>query len=390
MKKFKNFLPIEFYFLLIPAVFLFLLSIIYLRSFSINAISVKDFLQTSFGPASPFGTFFLMLFLIVGVFGMLILFFTNFFWIISLCKERKTISQIQEKINWGKIILSLFSIILLLSLVMYSLGLFTSLLFQVASPARTAEFGKVFLSWDKAIFKTDPGVWMINKFSGTFIEKVLLWTYNSIYLMLSLVLLLSFLFNKNAFRRLILSFFVSWIIAFPIWFLFPTLPPDLMFRLNKLNTAGLEEVKAFNNFNPSPLLKQNLKFQEDVHIVNVSQAKRNLPTSTFPSMHAAWGVVIAYAGVVLSPLLGIFLVPWAILNGFGAVYILEHFSVDIFLGFIIAIISIIITETLLRFESKYFEDKFGLLSGFDCLRLIIKRFLDQTGLYEFFKKIKER
>ena len=136
--------------------------------------------------------------------------------------------------------------------------------------------------------------------------------------------------------------------------------------------AKAEETKDFNSFKPSPELKDNLKIEEETHMFDKDPAKRLLPTSTFPSMHAAWGVLIAYAGITLSPWSGIVLVPLAILNGFGAVYILEHFSVDIFFGFFIAFVAIAITEVLLRFDKKYFEDKFGLLSGFDYVKIAYK------------------
>jgi membrane-associated phospholipid phosphatase len=145
-----------------------------------------------------------------------------------------------------------------------------------------------------------------------------------------------------------------------------------MFRQNGLKMAKTEEIKTFNNFNPGIQLKKNLDFQEKVHLINPDPSKRLLPTSTFPSMHAAWGVITAYSAMTISPWLGIVFVPWAILNGIGSVYILEHFAVDIFFGTFIALLSIIITEILLRFENKYFEDKFGLFLGFDYVRIMFK------------------
>ena len=111
-------------------------------------------------------------------------------------------------------------------------------------------------------------------------------------------------------------------------------------------------------------MRENLEFEKEVHIIDTNPNNNILPISTFPSMHAAWGIVIAYAGVILWPPLGIILIPWAIINGIGAVYILEHYSVDIFLGVFIALISIIITELLFNLENKYFEDKFDLLAEF--------------------------
>ena len=371
-KKIRHYLPVEFYFLLVPAIFLFIFSLLWLKSPEINAFGTGAFLKNSFdlGTNSPIALPVISLLLIL-FFGILIALFD----IISSAFTPSSIKDLKidkKQTTNLKHLLSIFFIILLITFVAYSLALLTNLLFKVASPVKTGQFGNTALSWDKSIFSTNPGVWMIDRFGGTFFESVLLWVYNSIFIMLYFVLLLSFLFNKKSFRRLILSFFIAWMIALPLWFLFPTLSPDLMFRLNKLNMANAAETKSFNSFNPSPLLKNNLDFQEQVHIINENPAKRLLPTSTFPSMHAVWGVIIAYAGITLSPWLGLFLIPWAILNGFGAVYILEHFSVDIFFGFFIACVAIVITEMLLHFESKYFEDKFGLLSGFDYVKTAFK------------------
>ena len=274
--------------------------------------------------------------------------------------------------NWRQI-LSFFLIVSSIFFIAYSLMLFTSFLFRTADPVKTADFSKLFLSWDRAIFKTDPGIWLINQFGGTFIENILCWTYINIFEMLSLIFLVTFFLNKKAFRKLILSFFISWIIALPLWFLFPALSPATMFQLNKMNLAGLNEIRAFNNFNPSSRLKEDLAFEEKIYPVDLNPDNRILPISTFPSMHAAWGTIIAYSGIVLCPWLGIILIPLSIINDVSAVYILEHFSSDVFLGVVIALISILITEILLYFENKYFEDKFGLLSGFDYIRSIIKK-----------------
>jgi membrane-associated phospholipid phosphatase len=217
---------------------------------------------------------------------------------------------------------------------------------------------------------------MINKFGGTFLEKIFLWTYDSLFPIISALLIISFLFKKDAFRKFVLSFFISWIIAYPIWFLFPTLSPDLMFRLNSLNMSAPRQTLAFNDFKPSPQFTSALTLYEGEHIINIKPNKeRILPTSTFPSMHAAWGLIVAYAGIIISPWIGLILVPWAILNGISAVYVLEHFSIDIFLGSIVAMVAIIITELLFRFEKRYFEDKFELLSGFDYIKSFFKKFL---------------
>ena len=322
MKKIKKFLPIEFYFIFIPSIFIFLFSFFYLKNLSIDTFGIKTFLGDFFADIALWAIP-LLIILSVLFFGF---FYELFFCLIAVIesfphtKKKRGAGSKLTTTNWRHI-LSIFLIIILFSFATYSFTLFTGLLFKIASPLKTAIFGNIALSWDKAIFKTYPGIWLINKFGGTFLETIFLWTYNSLFPMISLLLVVSFFFNKKAFRKLVLSFFISWIIAFPIWFMFPTLSPDFMFRLNSLNMAGSQQITAFNNFNPTTQLKKSLTSYEREHLIDTNPSERILPTSTFPSMHAAWGVIAAYAGIIISPWIGLILVPWAILNGIGAVYV---------------------------------------------------------------------
>ena len=368
MKKIAKFLPIEFYFLFIPSLLIFLASSFCLKNFSTDTFSIGNFFQTLGASQLNIALIALITILILGVM------FDIFFYFISIRLSpffKKNTGNEYKATNW-KNILSFFLINWLLAFATYSLLLSTLFLFKIADPARTTFFSNINLSWDKAIFNANPGVWLIKIFSGTFIEETLLWVYINIFWVFTFMVLISFFFNRKAFRKFMLSFFISWIIALPLWLLFPALSPDLMFRLDQLHAAGSENYKAFNNFNPSTQLKEKLKHEETVYTVNQDPGNNSLPISTFPSMHAAWGTLIAYSGILICPLLGIILIPLSILNDISAVYILEHFSVDVFLGIIIAIISIIITEILFHFENKYFEDKFGLLSGFGYIQSTLK------------------
>jgi len=376
-KNIKKNLPIEVYFLFIPSVLIFIISLFLLKNPAINVFGIREFIKTSFNIdiTSPISMPIVSL-LIILFFGFIFEQIIGFVFKKLFSKPKNNTEKNKKLIiNW-KYILSIFFIIVLLSFVTYSLALFTSLIFKFASPIKTAQFGRLFLGWDKTIFKTNPGIWLINHLGGTFFEAILMWTYNSIFFIFYVLLLISFFLNKKVFRRLILSFFICWIISLPIWYLCPTMSPDNMFRLDKLSLASATEIKNFNNFQSSAQLDKNLKSYEEQHIVNQNPTDRFLPISTFPSMHAALGIVIVYAGIILCPWLAIILVPWAILNGVGAVYVLEHFSVDIFSGIAVALISITIVEILFIFEGKYFKDEFGLLSGFDYVKSLIKNFSD--------------
>ena len=106
-----------------------------------------------------------------------------------------------------KYFLNISLTVLLLFFTTYSFLLFSTLLFRIANPIKTAYFSKLFLSWDKVIFQTNPGIWMINHFSGTFIETVLLWTYNNVGLILSTSSFILIFFQKNSCQKINLIIF---------------------------------------------------------------------------------------------------------------------------------------------------------------------------------------
>ncbi len=374
MDKFLKNLPVDFYFLLIPSISIFLFSSFFLKKFSVNAFSFGAFYQALI--MSHFGAAIMVLILIVILAIIFDIFGDIIFSFLPLFSKNNNLTY-KKTTNW-KHILSIFLIVSYASFTTYSLLISTDLLFKTANPEKTGLWGNIISSWDRTIFGTNPGIWLINNFSNTFFEKTILWVYGNIFWALTLIFLISFFFSKNAFRKLILSFSISWIIALPFWFFFPAISPDLMFRIDRLEMASPREKLAYNNFTPSIQLKNSLEHEEKVYKVNTKPSERFIPISTFPSMHAAWGTVIAYTGIVLCPWLGIALVPLSILNDFGAVYILEHYSVDIFLGIIIALISIFITEMLMRREKKYFYDKFELFSGFNFVSNVVKNLFSWT------------
>lgn len=385
MKKIKNFLPVEFYFILVPAIVIFFFSFFYFKTLSINGFKLDKILGGLLNVGSTFIIPILIIASLLSIYVISELIFSFAVILENILKIPLENKKQQKAIKW-KGILSAFLIISLIPFIAYSLSLFTGLIFKISSPEKTEKFSRLFSSWDNAIFKTNPGVWLINNFTATPLEGLFLWVYNNIFFVFSFIFLLSFLFKKDAFRRLVISFFISWIIAFPLWIFFPALSPDLMFRINSFNLSDLKEAADFNGLTPSIQLEDNLKIQEEIYKVNLEPKEKSLPISTFPSMHAAWGTITAYGGVMISPWLGTILIPLAIINYIGAVYILQHFSVDILSGIAVALISIIITEMLLHFEKKYFEDRFGFLSGFDYIWSMSKKIINDIGLDKFFEK----
>ncbi|MCX6757571.1 MAG: phosphatase PAP2 family protein [Candidatus Nomurabacteria bacterium] len=89
--------------------------------------------------------------------------------------------------------------------------------------------------------------------------------------------------------------------------------------------------------------------------------------STFPSMHAAWGIIACVALIEIWGPLAIIAIPWIIAELIGTMYTLEHYAVDVILGIIIGFFALWITKRLLKFEKQYFVDHYNLFSIFEHL-----------------------
>ena len=101
--------------------------------------------------------------------------------------------------------------------------------------------------------------------------------------------------------------------------------------------------------------------------------------TSFPSMHAAWGIILAYFGAALWWPFGIFLIPWAFLNFVSTVYTLQHFAVDAFSGAAAAMIAIALVYILLKFERRYYTGRYRPFLIIDMIQA------DVRSLFGFFR-----
>jgi membrane-associated phospholipid phosphatase len=209
------------------------------------------------------------------------------------------------------------------------------------------------MSIDKEIFRDIPQLW-IQQFSKIhFVDYLLIESYCTLCFFLAVVFLGLLLFNKKDFRKLILAFFIAPFLAMPFWYVLPAVSPDDMYRKNLYSLKSILPIqKQFEETSKGEKLSAFLNFLEQM---DTDKTKKGHPLiSTNPSMHVAWGEIITYYSIILWwPLCFVFM-PWLILNIISTVYTMQHYVIDLPCGLICGAIAIIITNSLFKFEKKYY------------------------------------
>lgn len=227
-------------------------------------------------------------------------------------------------------------------------------------------------NWDYKVFGVYPAFWL-QKFSGLIADTILINAYQGLTIVFPVIFFNLLMFKKVWFRQFALATLMAPMIAYPFWRFWPTISPNEMFRYNitksEIPASIQNELKLIN------FTETQEKFDRHVEDFWIDKTGRTFAVTAFPSMHAAWGIISAYFGILLWKPLAIILIPWAIFNSLGAVYTLQHYGVDMIAGTLVGVLTIFIAIFLVRFEKKYLTstpDVFLMIDTFqkDCRSLI--------------------
>ncbi len=151
-----------------------------------------------------------------------------------------------------------------------------------------------------------------------------------------------FQFHQKLFREAAGAFFLGLTIMFMGWIFFPALSPHDRFIDNVYNLPVPGEIQEYlEQYHPQEEISAFLE--------RIRNSKKNLerfPTSTLPSAHVAWAVLLVYYSWRLHPWLIAVAGPFALLSTFGAVLFAQHYFIDIPAGVLVGIISIWIVKLM--------------------------------------------
>lgn len=175
---------------------------------------------------------------------------------------------------------------------------------------------------------------------------------------LVLIAVLTFLRDKRVFSKYVVAFFTSIVLMIPLWLLVPVMSPQDRFIDNVYHLKDPPRMAAaLKEFTPVPevesFLKQMRKSKAGLDI---------MPTTTFPSSHAAWAAIALIAIMETSVLAGSLFAPFLLLSAIGTFYFAQHYFVDTPAGILVGILSAIIAWRLFsesRDRSPETDTRFG-------------------------------
>lgn len=212
------------------------------------------------------------------------------------------------------------------------------------------------LRTDIFIFGSPPFIWLANTFSSPVFTALFKSAYFSLGIIMSVTLALLFFFARKPpysllFRKAVLSFIMSLIVAFPIFYLVPCQDPNNYFIRNLRNNAFSQNMKnMLAGYYPSQETKDIIARIADAE-TNES-ADNSVPVSCFPSMHAIWSLLSLYFLYALTPWTLLFTIPWVAFLLAGGLYFAQHYFVDYLVAIPVIIASITFAKTMLRQEKQ--------------------------------------
>ena len=198
--------------------------------------------------------------------------------------------------------------------------------------------------FDTLLTGTFPPLWAASfSWPHWFIGAV---EFSFMYLVWFLMVLGAYLFiaHSRLFREAIGAFFLGLMILYAGWLVFPVLSPHDRFidNIYKLPTPAAVQ-QYVENYKPQEEIK--------VFLEGMRESKKGLdvlPTSTFPSAHVAWAVLLVYYAWRLQPLLGLIVFPFAALSSLGTFLFAQHYFVDLPAGILVSAFSIWVASFLAR------------------------------------------
>lgn len=344
MKKYLRLLPIEIYAIFIP-------SLLMLPGYVIWALNSSK--QVSFWTlfekfnylavmsVSELSTFFIVLWIFVSLYFLI-------YPIINLKNLKNLITKVSSVVS---AVGSLAIINIFASVIASMSGLMVMYLFYFVSEERVLRFTVLMDQFERALFSGLPAIPLINLFSGTIFESLILYTYLYFTVGLTVMFIITASFDKNIFRQTFIAFFLSCIISIPIFTAIPVVSPDALYLTSVLNTDTVS-LPPLGEFQESPNYSSLNDF---FHNAWISGDGSYYSVSSFPSLHTAWGL-LAVLGIfrLRRKILSVIFFVWFVFNSLGTFYTLQHYALDTLAGLAFAFAMFFLAGRLMALEAKYY------------------------------------
>ncbi len=173
-------------------------------------------------------------------------------------------------------------------------------------------------------------------------------SFLSLPFVLALIAVIAYIKSKWAFSKYAFAFLTTIIMMIPIWMAVPALSPQDRFIDNVYHLDIPPRIEtALQGFAPVPEVKKFLKLMRDS-----KQGLAVMPTSTFPSSHAAWATIAFVYVLEISPLSALILSPILLLSTLGTFYLSQHYFIDVPAGVLVGLLAVAISSFVFRESTR--------------------------------------
>ena len=200
------------------------------------------------------------------------------------------------------------------------------------------------LQWDVFLTRTFPPLSLASlRYPEWFVKAV---DVSFLYLPSALAVFGAYLFQARhkLFREAAGAFFLSAVVMFAFWIVFPVMSPHDRFIDNVYRLPTPASAQSYvDAYHPQEEIASFLqRMREDKKGLSV------FPTSTFPSAHVVWAVFLMYYSWRVSRWLVFISVPFALFSSVGTVLFAQHYFVDVPAGILVSAFSIWIVRWMTR------------------------------------------
>jgi membrane-associated phospholipid phosphatase len=227
---------------------------------------------------------------------------------------------------------------------------------HAVTPERIIWTSNLLLNCDHYVFGKDLLFFinnLVNSTGGGILSWTLLQFYNSFPFVVITLALILFLHNKVLAKKFVLFSFIFVFLSFPLWYLLPGLNPINFYINNLLKVDSQNRISLeLKYYKPDSVLSSYQK-----NFSSSLNAQNFLDVTTFPSAHSGFSAGVIIYSFLFYPPSAFITVPWFILEMTGALYLGQHYAIDLFLGLIMAVLVYYLVELIFHYKTIFSHRK---------------------------------
>lgn len=196
-------------------------------------------------------------------------------------------------------------------------------------------------SLDYKIFGVHPFIWLPEKI-GEMGAFIITYAYESLAWFLSFGFIYLYYKNFHLFRQFMMAFLLVLMFALPVYYLIPVTGAYAGYISDNILSAEINNL-VIDNYNPNRITANFFDFLKHQYYQSGF-----LVVSSFPSMHIAWSLLLMYFLARVEKRFLYILIPWFFAESIGAIYLAQHYFVDLPAAIPFAVMGIILSAVIMK------------------------------------------